>query len=296
MEDKKTEEIGKHAASLSLVEIGLGSLLHSLHVPLAGQFLSINQIAFMTRISYKTKTAKSAVSLSLITSLLKSLSPAGKKLLPMLAIASQGLLYAIGPIVFGLNFIGLLIGCILSCSWAFIQPVFFIFLLFGQTSLEVYQHFIAEFSKFVPDVEHIIVWVVLTTLIIKIIVAFELSLFIKNMSDEDFLEYEKRLIKENKTKSISNAKSAWLAALSDLLSPLFLISYAFTAIFFYFSHSSSSTIIWQLLRPLAIGYILFYLVRVYPVENLSAKLEQIGLKSLGGSLKIAVEKIRSLNI
>jgi len=295
MEDQHTQEIGKHAASLSLVEIGLGSLLHSLHVPLAGQFLSVNQIAFMTRVSFKTQNAKSAVSLSLITSLLKSLSPAGKKLLPMLAIATQGLLYSVGPTLFGLNFIGLLIGCILSCSWAFIQPVLFIFLLFGQTSLEVYQHFIAEFSKFVPDVEHIIVWVVLTTLVIKIIVAVELSLFIKNMSDEDFLDYEIRLIKENKSTTKAATKSAWLGAITDLLSPLFLISYAFTAVFFYFSHSTTSTIIWQMMRPLAIGYIIFYLVRVYPVENLSSKLEKMGFKSLGASLKIAIEKIRSLN-
>jgi hypothetical protein len=36
-------------------------------------------------------------------------------------------------------------------------------------------------------------------------------------------------------------------------------------------------------------------VRVYPVENLSSKLEQLGFKSLGASLKIAIEKIRSLN-
>jgi len=296
MDDKKTEEIGKHAASLALVEIGLGSLLHSLHVPLAGQFLSINQIAFMTRVSYKTQTAKSALSLSLITSLLKSLSPAGKKLLPMLAIATQGLLYTIGPLLFGLNFIGLLIGCVLSCCWAFIQPVLFIFFLFGQTSLEVYQHFIAEFSKFVPDVENIIVWVVLIALILKIIIAVELSLFIKNLSDEDFLDYEKRLIKETKAKSNSTNKSAWLGALSDLLSPLFLVSYVFSAIFFYFSNSKTSTIIWQMLRPLAIGYIIFYLVRVYPVENLSAKLEKMGFKSLGTSLKVAIEKIRSLNL
>ena len=295
MENKKTEEIGKHAASLALVEIGLGSLLHSLHVPLAGHFLSVNQTAFMTRISFRTHSAQSALSLSLISSLLKSLSPAGKKLLPMLAISCQGLLYTLGPLLFGLNFIGLLVGCVLSCLWAFIQPVLFIFILFGQTSLEVYQHFIAEFSKYVPDVEHIIVWVVLTTLIIKIIVAVELSIFIKNMSEEDFLDYENRLIKENKPKANLAVKSAWFGALTDLLSPLFLVSYGLTAIFFYFSESTTSTVIWHLLRPLAIGYIIFYLVRVYPVEHLSAKLEQLGFKNLGSSLRIAIEKIRSMH-
>jgi hypothetical protein len=296
MDDRKTEEIGKLAAGLALVEIGLGSLLHSLHVPLAGQFLSINQIAFMTRISFRTNSVKSALSLSLITSLLKSLSPAGKKLLPMLAIATQGLLYTMGPLVFGLNFIGLLAGCILSCSWAFIQPVLFIFLLFGQTSIQVYQHFVTEFSKIIPDVQNVIVWVVLIALILKIILAVELSLFIKNMSDEDFLDYEKRLIKESKPKSSNPTKSAWYGAFTDLLSPLFIISYIFTAIFFYFSHSSASTVIWQLLRPLAFGYIIFYLVRVYPVENVSVKLEKLGFKSLGASLKIAIEKIRSINL
>ena len=98
---------GFYAGTLSLAEIGLGSLLHGLKIPLTGTFLSINQALFLTRLVKLNRNQPDARTLpfqvSNITALLKSLSPAGKKLLPMLAIASQGLLFTLGTIVFGAN-------------------------------------------------------------------------------------------------------------------------------------------------------------------------------------------------
>ena len=99
MEKDNTEEIGKQIASLALIEVGLGSLLHSLKIPLSGHFLSLNQTAFLSRSSFKLNSKKAPLEISLTASILKSLSPAGKKLTPMLAIAAQGLLFYIGIMI-----------------------------------------------------------------------------------------------------------------------------------------------------------------------------------------------------
>ena len=40
--DPITEEIGLLAASLSLIEIGLGSILHAFKIPLAGHVLALS--------------------------------------------------------------------------------------------------------------------------------------------------------------------------------------------------------------------------------------------------------------
>ncbi|MFM8268834.1 MAG: hypothetical protein ACKN9V_01485, partial [Pseudomonadota bacterium] len=93
---------GVYAGILSLVEIGLGGLLHGMKIPFAGTFLSLNQGFFLTRLIKLNCFSPDARTLpfrvSNITALLKSLSPAGKKLLPMLAISAQGFLFSFGTL------------------------------------------------------------------------------------------------------------------------------------------------------------------------------------------------------
>jgi hypothetical protein len=76
------EEIGKKAALLSIVEIGLGSFLHAFSIPFAGHFLSLNQGFILTRAAIETNDRRSPGIISAVAALLKSLSPAGKKLTP----------------------------------------------------------------------------------------------------------------------------------------------------------------------------------------------------------------------
>ena len=77
---------GVYAGVLSLVEIGLGGLLHGMKIPFAGTFLSLNQSLFLTRVTKLNQGGDGSGTLgfriSNVTALLKSLSPAGKKLLP----------------------------------------------------------------------------------------------------------------------------------------------------------------------------------------------------------------------
>lgn len=294
MEKQNSAETGKFAATLTLVEIGLGSFLHSLKIPLSGQLLSLNQIALLARATFQLKSKKAALEISAIASTLKSLSPAGKKLTPMLAIAAQGLFFYLGLIMGGLNVFGLFIGTALASSWAFIQPILFIYIFFGKTSVAVAEYFLHELEKIIPHVNQILLWTVIGLWLIKCIAAFIISLWVIRMKEEAFESTLARLQIEIMPKK--NIRSAnWKLALNDLVNPLFIISLGLTFFFFLFSNSSKAVMIWALLRPLALAYIVFYIVRAWPVENLVEWLRQKGMSEFASSLETAIRIIRKRN-
>ena len=292
MSDQKTENIGKQAAYLSLIEIGLGSFLHALKIPFSGHFLSLNQIAFMSRITKIEKSKDAALQISVIASLLKSLSPAGKKLTPMLAILAQGLCFSLGIFIFGVNPLGFVIGSIFSSLWAFIQPILMIYLLFGKSSIDVAEHFYKEILKIITIDMNYLLYAVLIFIGLKVLLAVFVSFFAMRISDKKFNEYQAKMIQQRKKKKPKKIQHPALMALRDLLSPLFLVSLAMTALFFYVSNAEQTQMIWGLMRPLAVGFILFFIIRVYQVERFSIHLEKIGLHKLSSSLKTAIEVIR----
>lgn len=296
MKKESSKAIGTYAASLSLIEISLGSLLHSFKIPFVGHALSLNQIAFMTRITLIEKTRDSALQTALIASLLKSLSPAGKKLTPMLAILAQGLIFSFGVFIFGANILGVLLGGALAALWAFIQPVLMIYILFGNSSVQVIEHFYKEISKVVMINTNYILIAIIIIISLKIILALLVVYISTRISPEAFKIYESQIsiYKKNKVKK-STLKNPILLAFKDLLSPLFIVSFVLSALFFYVTNTEYNQMFWALLRPVAIGFILFFIIRFYPIENIAIQLDKIGLHKFSQNLKSAIDIIRNSN-
>lgn len=292
MGNTKQSNTGKFAATLTLVEIGLGSLLHSFKVPLSGHFLSLNQIALLARASFQLQSKKAALEISAISSLLKSLSPAGKKLTPMLAIAAQGLLFYLGLLLGGLNFLGLIIGSILSSAWAFIQPVMFIFLLYGKTTIDVAEYFLKEVEKLIPHADQFLLFLVIALFILKCLAAIVLSILIIRMKEEAYQQFQQKMVLNIKAPHHARQLPAWRMALTDLMGPLFIVSFLMTAFFFLYSQSDKAEMIWALIRPLALGYLFFYAVRVWPVEKTSGWLRSKGHTRFADNLDVAIEMIK----
>jgi hypothetical protein len=133
-ESARIELIGKYSAGLSLIEVALGSALHSFHVPLAGDFLSLNQGYLLCRASVRSNAnnlGKVGYSISNVSAVLKSLSPAGKKLGPMLSLSAQGLLFSLGEFLLGQNLAGWMLGMILLSLWTFVFQLVTYYLMFG---------------------------------------------------------------------------------------------------------------------------------------------------------------------
>ena len=118
--------VSYYATIQSLVEVGLGSFLHAFHIPFSGHALSLNQGLILTQACQKTESRKEAVTatngIAIITAILKSLSPMGKRLTPMLAISMQGFLFSLGILILGNNILGMILGISLLSLWGFAQP------------------------------------------------------------------------------------------------------------------------------------------------------------------------------
>ena len=132
----------RYAAAQSVTEVGLGSLLHGLHVPLTGHFLSLNQGVLLTWAIRSAASRKEAVRrssfISTLSALVKSFSPAGKRLFPMIAIATQGGLYSVGVALLGVNAGGAALGLALLSLWPFAQPLLMAYLIFGSPWFEAW--------------------------------------------------------------------------------------------------------------------------------------------------------------
>lgn len=295
MQDYEIKKIGQYAASLSVIEIGLGSLLHSFSIPLSGQILSINQMAILSRASFKEDSKTISLHISLISSILKSLSPAGKKLTPMLAILAQGLLFSSGLVLFGVNSIGLIFAIIFSSAWAFIQPLLILYFLFGKTIIDVLNYFKKDFSLLTTIEPLLLLNILILSYIIKTLLIFYISRKFIKMSEDEFQQIQLKLNIKNEKKVKKTFNNQLLNALRDLFQPIFIVSFVLTAFFLYFSKSNYVNTFWTLLRPLAIGLLLFYVLRVFPVQKFSFFFKKKGMVSTSKALQIAIDIIKEKN-
>ena len=285
---RKIEILGHYGALLSLIEVGLGSLLHSFPIPFAGLFLSLNQGYLLCRVTILTKDPWLSYSVSNIAAVLKSLSPAGKKLGPMLSLSMQGLLFNIGTL-FGVNPFGLSLGMILLSFWSFVQPLVTYYLFFGK---ELYNAAEFLYQKTLPyhgiEVKNLF-WVFTGVVTLKAIVAVVLALMAWKTKGES--EYQDRFANYVVKKDIKTGHPAILA-LKDLLKPVFLLSLAATTAFLYFSQHAFAEIIWYLMRPIAIAFIFFYFSRTLTLDRWLARLENGRFHTFAEGCKLALAKIR----
>jgi hypothetical protein len=151
----RSEIAGLWAAGLSVAEIGVGSLMHALHVPLTGTLLSLNQAAFLSRFvklnRYRHDIRSITLDVSTVTALIKSFAPIGKRLTPMLAISVQGLLFTIGLWIFGVNLLGVLIGSCLLAAWGIVQPAFLAGIMYRSLSLAEQERVLGAWGKMTED-------------------------------------------------------------------------------------------------------------------------------------------------
>lgn len=242
------------AALLALSETGIGSLLHAWHVPLTGYFLSLNQIFIMTRAYQKGALMWDALWISLLAASVKSLSPMGKKLTPMLAISMQGVLFNLGVIFFGSNRIGLSVGAILASFWGFLQPLLIYLFIFGDQIIDAYRLTFQSLEKYT--------WIPSFEALVALVVGFKafLALVIVFLTSEKHEDWIRRLANKSSLSPKAPTSPFW-GTMKDLTSLPFLGSLLISLLFFYQSEEGHVALIWNLLRPIGIGFVTFYILR-----------------------------------
>lgn len=263
MTDQKIDLEIKRAAQLAITEIGLGSLGHGFKIPLTGQALSLNQLAFLLNAVNRDKLSKASVfEISGIAAVLKSFSPAGQKLGPMLSICMQGFLFWTATTVFGANLVGQLIGAVLLSLWAFVQPFITLLMIYGSDFLKVGEFYIKRLNEDYSFIATSLLYAVGGLFFVKLAIAVWLVVYSVTQKQEISLIGESRisgLISRQLPRG--QTKNAFKAALKDLLKPIFLFSFILMLIFVWQFEGSINQKIWLSLRPLATAYVLFYLLR-----------------------------------
>ncbi len=285
-----SERIPVLAAIIASIEIFAGSLLHGLKVPFGGNFLSLVQAAFLTLASRSASSRLDAVKLpfyiSSISSCLKSLSPAGNKLGPMLSIWMQGVLFSGGVGLFGKNPVGTAVGGALLSLWAFVQPFLTLYLFFGDTLFEAGSFYLDKMQAKLGVGSEELIFVLTTVVAVKallsvLICGVFVPLFeqrILRYSFKSFAKHKKEIYEKivGRQKS-SDHKSIFLLAVKDMLQPFVLFSFFLGIVFLVFSTSSYAKMIWLSLRPLAIAYLFFVFCRSSFLYGLPKKLGRIYL-------------------
>lgn len=286
----KIEELGKYGALLSLIEVGLGSLLHSFKVPFTGLFLSLNQGYLLCRVTILTQDKWIGYSVSNIAAVLKSLSPAGNKLGPMLSLSMQGLLFNIGTL-FGINPFGLSLGMILLSFWSFVQPVITYYLFFGEKLFNAAEFLFQKSIPYFGIEKENILKVLIGIIVFKAVAGIVLAIFAWKSKGEDL--YQEKLATIAKPKTPQTGHPVFLA-LKDLTKPFFLVSLAGTGIFLHFSQHEYSEIIWYLMRPIAIGFMFFYFSRTLTLDRWLLRLQGGRFEVFAKGCELALRKIRKV--
>ncbi len=290
-------DVGTRAAALlAAVEVGLGSVLHGLRIPFSGFALSLNQGFFLARASFTTAHDPHAKALpatiSTLVALLKSLSPAGKRLTPMLGITTQGLLFNLGTLVLGRNILGVCVGAVLLALWGFVQPLVIYYAVFGSRMVNVGKEIVKDVGKIVPLTEESILWAAAGLVTLKCVLALVVVVAALRASPDAVSRYERRLLsagvagrgrlvtaleegteRARKGETFIATRTAARGALRDLASPLYLVSFAVGLGFLLFVESDAVGAIWMTARFFSVGFLVFFLIRVLPVERLAMKLE-----------------------
>lgn len=262
----------EQAINLSIIEVFLGSFLHLLHIPFAGHFLSLNQGLFLTRnvvhSHNRFQSFKMNLELSLIVAIMKSLSPAGRRMGPMISITMQGLLFSLGTLIFGRTLIAQMISIILLGTWAFIQPVITYFVIYGSNLLEALNYYQEKLNVTNKDFFAFI----LTLFIMKSLAGIFVIFLYKFFGEGVFKAYSEKLMKFKITIKRNKSDSALKGAMNDLLRPTMLLSFLLMSVFFYLHFNELGKAAWPLLRSISIAFILFFCMRSPIISELLFKI------------------------
>lgn len=255
----------KSASHLALVEIVAGSVGHGFKIPFTGTLLSYYQLYICLGMMIRYKAAAVQVfNTTVMVALLKTLSPLGKKITPMIAIFMQGFLLWLCTAILGGSILGMLLGSILFVSWSIFQIAIGYTLVYGFDFFKMIEFFQKEMSGYA----HLnIYWVFAAYWMLKVVLAIGLVSYLafKNSAEKEWTLDEKKLTiwraEILPAVSVNDGTSSSVRALKDIINPFFLISFVLMGLFHFYQGTPTIEIVWFVCRSLAAAFVLFYLIR-----------------------------------
>jgi hypothetical protein len=313
----RAEVVGLWAGTLAATEVGLGSILHGLHVPLAGSMLSLNQAAFLTRATRTACNYQTARTLpfeiSSITAVLKSFSPIGKKLTPMLAITAQGALFTIGTFICGANLLGVMLGAVLLATWGIVQPLALAGLMFSALSDGERHKIVLSWHKLTAELPFLNSENIMTALgcflLLKSVLALGIAVATWKLPNKENYTWFSHLVRRLTIASVAKGplpilsvpdyltptppksfkEKPLIQALRDLRNPFVLSSIAILTALALLVDSDLVATFWIALRAIGAAYVTYLILRWLPWERILS-----GDSASQNALRAAIRQLQAL--
>ncbi len=272
------ERVGLFGALAGAIEVGAGSVVHGANLPFGGLGMATTQAALLTRAAEPMVDRSRVAWVGVLSAAIKSLSPAGQRLRPMLAIVVQAWLYARALRWIGWNLAGVMTGGFLMGVWAGSQGLLMQWLLLGDALLLALDKVSAEASRLLG-------W---PTPGLVLLIAVWLSLHGAAVACGTALGWRRSGAAERAvvlpTWLLPVAvppRRGWAGALRqalrDMLRPAFWLPLALVLAALAWAGQSGESLVWVLLRALLIAWVLFVLVQRLDLPALPEKLRRWGL-------------------
>jgi hypothetical protein len=268
------ERIGWFGAAGGALEVGAGSIVHGLNLPLGGLGMVATQCVLLTQAGEGLERPARVAWVAQIAAGLKALSPAGQRIRPMVAIAMQGWLYALAIQLLGWRWPAVLLGGALMGAWAGAQGILLQWLLIGAD-------YAIALEKIVNEVNR---WFDTRALTVMRVVTLYIGVHALGVAAAAIVAWRWRWRQPDferlRTLSLAPAAPtgrAWLGALRDVARPSFWLPLAIILGALALAGHSTERLLWIGLRALAIGWLLFALLRRLPLDRLGDWLTRRGL-------------------
>lgn len=295
LETRLAARIGACAGLGGLVEVGLGSLLHTLHVPLKGHVLAYIQTLLLITFGRQLR-GRGLFRITMLMAMLKAFSPAGKTIRPMLYIFLQGSSFALPVLLFGWNLFSAILGSILLNGVTLFVSMLANYLLFGESILAALGNLAGIAGNLLGISIHSWTGGLLFLFLVKTWLAAAVSItgYYFHLAPKIFsFGYKARsVLRAPAPVGPQNAWQSVKGALGDLLRPFFLLAFGLSIlVILFFANISSSQALFAAVRGLCIAFAGFWLFRRISVEKIGNKLQ----KRFSGPMAVALaEAVRVL--
>ncbi len=206
------------------------------------------------------------MTISNTAAILKTLSPYGKKFIPMLAISMQGILFTLGTIVCGRNIVGRCVGSLLLSFWPMVQPLIVFWIIYGSLLHSMADYYTKILAKF-PIIQHltiqnIVVIYIAAHMLLSVAVCLLASLLPSRVIDT----YDRFLLSYSSLKPQSSTPATTFlsrirGACKDCISPIFILSLLSVGFFLYATLNSLEAFFLSFFRIIAIAFVTFFVLR-----------------------------------
>jgi nucleoside-triphosphatase THEP1 len=270
------ERIGLYGAAAGAIEVGAGSIVHGLQLPLGGLGMATTQAVLLTRAAEGLHERGRVAWVALLSAGLKSLSPAGQRLGPMLAIAMQGLLYSRALSLFGWNRFAVALGGAAMGAWAGVQGIAVQWLLLGRALLDAIEVLAGGIARLTGLPTAAVGWLLAGWVALHAgTVAMGTALAWRQRHQA--LRVESGRVRLTLSGSVATSwREAFRRGASELKRPLLWAPLLLVLAVLALAGRPAEQLVYIALRALAIGWLVFALVQRVDLSLLPARLRTLG--------------------